>query len=86
VLKEAGIRISMEGQGRVMDNIFVERLWRSVKYEAVELKDEQAVSEAVQGLERYFPFYHPERPPPSFDGWAPAEMDGLATPPGSRAN
>jgi len=86
VLKEADIRISMDGQGCVMDNIFVERLWRSVKYEEVYLHDYQAVPEAAQGLGRYFPFYNHERPHQSFDGWTPAEMYGLATPPWPAAN
>lgn len=60
-LEEAGIRISMDGRGRCMDNIFVERLWRSVKYEEVYLKDYETVPEAVQGLAAYFTFYNRER-------------------------
>ena len=60
-LKEAGIRISMDGRGRCMDNVFVERLWRSVKYEEVYLKDYETVPEAVQGLGAYFTFYNRER-------------------------
>lgn len=60
-LEEAGIRISMDGRGRCMDNIFVERLWRSVKYEEVYLKDYETVPEAVQGLGAYFKFYNRER-------------------------
>ena len=61
-LQRADIRISMDGRGRVFDNIFVERLWRSVKYEEVYLKDYQSVKEAVAGLRRYFQFYNKERP------------------------
>lgn len=61
VLKAAGIRISMDGRGRVFDNIFVERLWRTVKYEEVYLHDYRTVREAKAGLERYFPFYNRER-------------------------
>jgi putative transposase len=56
VLKDAAIRISMDGRGRVYDDIFVERLWRSVKDEEVYLKDYQAVADAVQGLGRWVRF------------------------------
>jgi putative transposase len=55
------IAISMDGRGRCMDNIFIERLWRSLKYEEVYLKDYESVSEARAGLERYFRFYNQER-------------------------
>ncbi len=51
----------MDGRGRVFDNIFVERLWRSVKYEEVYLKDYQTPTEAFQGLVDYFEFYNTER-------------------------
>ncbi|MBS3822108.1 MAG: IS3 family transposase, partial [Phycisphaerae bacterium] len=81
VLREAGIAISMDGRGRVYDNIFVERLWRSVKYEEVYLHDYQTVAEAVSGLGRYFAFYNHERPHQAFNGLTPAEMYGLARPP-----
>lgn len=60
-LCKEGIKISMDGRGRALDNIFVERLWRSVKYEEVYLKDYQSVKEAVTGLGRYFEFYNVER-------------------------
>jgi putative transposase len=60
-LKDEGIAISMDGRGRVFDNIFVERLWRSVKYEEVYLNDYQQVREAKAGLGRYFEFYNNER-------------------------
>jgi putative transposase len=56
-----GIQISMDGRGRALDNIFVERLWRSVKYEEVYLKDYRNVVEAKQGLGNYFEFYNGER-------------------------
>jgi putative transposase len=56
-----GIRVSMDGRGRALDNIFVERLWRSVKYEEVYLKDYRNVVEAKQGLRGYFEFYNRER-------------------------
>ena len=57
----AGVQISMDGRGRALDNIFVERLWRSVKYEEVYLKDYRNVGEAKQGLRNYFEFYNSER-------------------------
>ena len=60
-LQAAGVSISMDGRGRVFDNIFVERLWRSVKYEEVYLKDYGDVLEARDGLGRYFRFYNEER-------------------------
>ena len=60
-LKAAEIRIRMDGRGRVFDNIFVERLWRTVKYEEVYLKDYTDVPTAVESLGRYFRFYNTER-------------------------
>jgi putative transposase len=60
-LKDKGVQISMDGRGRVMDNIFVERLWRTVKYEEVYLKDYRSVEEAVSNLRSYFDFYNRER-------------------------
>jgi putative transposase len=81
VLKEAGIRISMDGRGRAYDNIFVERLWRSVKYEEVYLHDYQTPAEARLGLNRYFEFYNHQRPHQSLGGWTPAEKHGLRAAP-----
>jgi putative transposase len=60
-LQSLGIRISMDGWGRVFDNIFVERLWRTVKFEEVYLKDYESVPAAVAGLSAYFSFYNQER-------------------------
>jgi putative transposase len=60
-LEAARIRISWDGKGRAFDNIFVERLWRTVKYEEVFVKDYQTVPEAVSNLRDYFTFYHQER-------------------------
>ena len=57
----AGAAISMDGRGRALDNVFVERLWRSVKYEEVYLKDYQTVGQAVAGLSTYFDFYNSRR-------------------------
>ena len=61
ILEAEGIMISMDGRGRVYDNIFVERLWRSVKYEEVYLKEYETVREAVSSLRVYFGFYNQER-------------------------
>jgi putative transposase len=73
-LKSAGIAISMDGRGRVYDNIFVERLWRSVKYEKVYLSDWHQVKEAKMGLDEYFGFYNDERPHQSLNRQSPAEV------------
>jgi putative transposase len=61
-LGTAGVRISMDGRGRALDNVFVERLWRSVKYEEVYLQDYEGMAAAQRGLGRYFGFYNAERP------------------------
>jgi len=79
VLLNGGIRISMDGRGRAYDNIFIERLWRSLKYEEVYLHDYQGVPEAVQGLSRYVPFYNDRRPHQGLGGLTPAEVYGVAT-------
>jgi putative transposase len=60
-LQSAGIKISMDGRGRVFDNIFVERLWRSVKYEEVYVHSYESVSDARNGLSKYFQLYNRER-------------------------
>jgi putative transposase len=60
-LRQGAIQISMDGRGRALDNVFVERLWRSVKYEEVYLREYNTVREAQQGLQRYFGFYNDER-------------------------
>jgi putative transposase len=60
-LEAAGIQISMDGRGRAFDNIFIERLWRTVKYEEVYLNDYQGVADAASGLGRYWKFYNEER-------------------------
>ncbi len=60
-LLERGISISMDGRGRALDNIFVERLWRTIKYEEIYLHDYQTVPEVISGLGRYFNFYNGER-------------------------
>ena len=60
-LIDCGIAISMDGRGRVFDNIFVERLWRSVKYENVYIRDYRTIPEARAGLREYFELYNNER-------------------------
>ena len=62
VLKREGVAISMDGRGRVFDNIFVERLWRNVKHEDVYLNGYATMSELLIGLTKYFAFYNGERP------------------------
>lgn len=74
ILKEHGIAISMDGRGRALDNIFVERLWRSVKYEEVYLHDYADVPQAIKGLGRYFKFYNHERIHQSLDYKTPAAV------------
>ncbi|WP_325949115.1 IS3 family transposase [Pseudomonas putida] len=74
VLKRAGIAISMDGRGRALDNIFVERLWRSVKYEDVYLKGYGTVAELTLGLTEYFAFYNGERPHQALDYRVPDEV------------
>lgn len=73
-LKSAGIKISMDGRGRCMDNIFTERLWRTVKYEDVYLKSYATVGDAREGLSSYFPFYNKKRPHQSLDYRTPEEL------------
>jgi len=73
-LKNAGIRISMDGRGRAYDNIFVERLWRTVKYEEVYLHDYRAVLEAKRSLAEYFRFYNTERNHQSLNYRTPYEV------------
>jgi putative transposase len=77
VLLSAGIRISMDGRGRAFDNIFIERLWRSVKYEEVYIHDYQIPAEARLGLGRYLNFYNQERPHQALAYRTPAEVYGL---------
>ena len=74
VLKDCGVRISMDGKGRYQDNIFVERLWRTVKYEEVYLKAYASVLEAQRGLEDYFWFYNGLRPHQALGYRTPAEV------------
>lgn len=72
-LEDFQIKISMDGRGRAFDNIFIERLWRSLKYEDIYLKDYQTVLELYNGLREYFRFYNSERPHQALGG-IPPEM------------
>lgn len=73
-LEDAGIRISMDGRGRALDNVFIERLWRSLKYEDIYLKDYHTVPMLHAGLANYFWFYNEERPHQSLNYRTPAEL------------
>ncbi len=74
LLKDNGIRISMDGRGSWRDNVFIERLWRSVKYEEVYLRAYESVSEARVGLGRYFEFYNARRPHSSLGRMTPDQF------------
>ena len=74
VLKDHDIRISMDGKGRAMDNIMVERLWRTLKYEDIYIRDYVSVDDLLNGLRRYFDFYNNERPHQSLGSKTPAEV------------
>lgn len=78
VLMENGISISMDGKGRAFDNIMVERLWRTVKYEDVYLRDYQTPAEARLGLRRYFEYYNHRRRHSSLGNRPPGRVYGLA--------
>lgn len=80
VLKTAGVRISMDGVRRAYDNIFVERLWRSLKYEEVYLRDYANPREAGQGIGEWFEFYNHRRPHQALDYRTPAEVYGIINP------
>ena len=73
-LLECGVMLSMDGKGRALDNIFVERLWRSLKYEEVYLKDYDRVCHAYDGIEGYLHFYNVKRPHQGLGYQTPAEV------------
>jgi putative transposase len=73
-LETAGVKISMDGRGRALDNVFVERLWRTVKYEEVYLKDYRTPREAMQGLEKFFQLYNRQRPHQALGYQTPATV------------
>jgi putative transposase len=74
ILEDQGISISMDSRGRALDNVFIERLWRSVKYEEVYIHNYETVKEALAGLVRYFRFYNQERLHQSLDYKTPMEV------------
>lgn len=95
LLESQNIRISMDGKGRCFDNIMVERLWRSLKYEEVYLKDYRSLPEARHSIDAYFTYYNQERPHQSHDYRTPFEVyhnlewgasNGLFTPSLSSSN
>ena len=71
-LESAGVAVSMDGRGRALDNVFVERLWRSVKHEDIYIRGYETVPELQRGLARYFAFYNDERLHQSLDYRTPA--------------
>jgi putative transposase len=73
-LEDNGIKISMDGKGRALDNVFVERLWRSVKYEDIYPKGYESLKEVRHGLRRYFEFYNEQRPHQGLEYRTPAEV------------
>jgi putative transposase len=73
-LEAAGVAVSMDGKGRYLDNIFVERLWRTVKYEELYLRGYERVPELGRGLQRYFEFYNEERLHQALDYRTPAQV------------
>ncbi len=74
VLEQNGIKISMNGKGRALDNVFIERLWKSVKYEDVYIKAYESGAALYQGLKQYFEFYNNERFHSSLDWRTPAQV------------
>jgi len=80
VLKDAGVAISMDGRGRCMDNIFIERLWRSLKYEAVYLHELTNGFRAEQVIREWIDFYNGDRPHSALGGRTPAEAYGAGRP------
>ncbi len=74
ILKNLIIKIRMDGKGRAMDNIFIERLWRTLKYEEIYLKEYRSVSELKMALKKYFYFYNYERPHSRLGGKSPADI------------
>jgi putative transposase len=74
VLSGAGVRISMDGKGRWMDNVFIERLWRSLKYESVYLREFETGLDAQREIESWLRFYNMERPHSFFGDKTPMEV------------
>jgi putative transposase len=74
LIQEAGAQVSMDGKGRALDNVFTERLWRTVKYENVYLQDYASPREARAGIREYLEFYNQRRPHQSLAYRTPAEV------------
>lgn len=79
ILEAAEVRISMDGRGRALDNIFIERFWRSLKYEDVYLKNYATVPALALGLADYFDFYNYRRPHQALDYQTPAQRYAVST-------
>ena len=73
-LKEKQIMISMDGRGRALENAFIERLWRTIKFEDIYWRDDQSVPDLIAGLTAYLQFYNHERPHSALQGMTPAEV------------
>jgi putative transposase len=73
-LETAEVAVSRDGRGRVLDTVFVERLWRTVKYEGIYIKNYERVPELESGLAAYFRFYDADRPHQSLDYRTPGEV------------
>ncbi len=80
VLKDADVRISMDGRGRCLDNVFIERLWRSLKYEAVYLHELSDGFTAERVIGEWIDFYNTKRPHSALAGQTPAEVSGAKQP------
>jgi len=78
-LKDTGIKISMDGRGRWMDNVFIERLWRSLKYECVYLNAFETGTEVRNGIGKWIKHYNETRPHSTFDGQTPSEVYNQST-------
>jgi len=74
VLEDNNIKISMDGKGRWMDNVFIERLWRSLKYECIFIKAIETGHNLKKEVKKWFDFYNFERPHSTFDGQTPNEI------------
>ena len=85
-LEAAGVAVSMDGRGRCLDNVFVERLWRTVKYEDVYIRGYETVAELERGLAAYFRFYNHDRPHQSLGYRTPAEVHAGRPKPTTRSS
>lgn len=74
ILLKSGISVSMDGRGRALDNVFIERLWRTLKYSCIYPRERRSVLELVQDVGKYFKFYNEEKPHQSLNYRTPAEV------------